>query len=250
MKLLLVSDLHYTLQQFDWLSSVAGNYDMVVIAGDLLDISSTVPVSVQIVVMLKYLRALKQRTRLIVCSGNHDLESLNAAGEKTAGWMKRVRLLGIPTDNDRIEVDGMTFTICPWWDGPETCRQIGDQLAQDANARRGDWIWVYHAPPSASPVSWAGKRHFGDDNLLQWIKQYEPHMVFTGHIHQSPFKADGSWVDRIGGTWVFNPGRQIGPVPTQIIIDTEKAEAVWLSLAGGEIVRLDEPLTRPVQALE
>jgi len=42
MKCLLTSDLHYTLKQFDWVISVAQNFDVVVIAGDHLDISSTV----------------------------------------------------------------------------------------------------------------------------------------------------------------------------------------------------------------
>ena len=42
MKCLLISDLHYTLKQFDWVSNVAKDYDVVVIAGDHLDISSTV----------------------------------------------------------------------------------------------------------------------------------------------------------------------------------------------------------------
>jgi len=249
MKWLLVSDLHYTLKQLDWLNAVADQFDAVVIAGDMLDISSTVPVTAQIVVALKYLRLLGERTRLLVCSGNHDLNALSAAGEKTAGWMQRVRHLGVPCDNNRVDLDAATVTICPWWDGPVACGQIGEQLARDA-ARRGErWVWVYHAPPGQSPVSWAGKRYFGDANLLEWIARYQPDMVLTGHIHQAPFKADGSWVDRIGDTWVFNPGRQIGPVPTQVIIDTDKGEAIWLSLAGAERVALDEPLQRPVEEL-
>jgi Icc-related predicted phosphoesterase len=249
MKWLLVSDLHYTLKQLDWLNSVADRFDVVVIAGDMLDISSTVPVAAQIVVVLKYIRLLSRRTRLLVCSGNHDLNALSAAGEKTAGWMQRVRHLGVPCDNDRVDLDATTVTLCPWWDGPVACRQIGEQLARDSGQRAESWVWVYHAPPEQSPVSWAGKRYFGDSHLLEWIRQYQPAMVLTGHIHQSPFKVDGSWVDRIGETWVFNPGRQIGPVPTQVIIDTDKDEAIWLSLAGAERVALDAPLQRPVETL-
>ena len=33
MRILLVSDLHYTLKQFDWVGSVASEYDVVVVAG-------------------------------------------------------------------------------------------------------------------------------------------------------------------------------------------------------------------------
>jgi hypothetical protein len=56
-------------------------------------------------------------------------------------------------------------------------------------------------------------------------------------------------VDRIGSTWVFNPGRQIGDCPTHVICDTEQQMALWFSLAGAEAIRLDEPLPRPVPEL-
>jgi hypothetical protein len=73
--------------------------------------------------------------------------------------------------------------------------------------------------------------------------------VLTGHIHQSPFRAGGCWVDRIGPAWVFNAGRQIGPRPTHVIVDTEAKTARWFSLAGNQILRLDEPAARPVEDL-
>ena len=249
MKVLLVSDLHYTLKQFDWLYSVADQLDLMVLAGDHLDVASMVEYDAQIVVVLKYLQQLASRTKLVVCSGNHDLNALSADGEKTAEWMSRVRQLGIPCDGDLIEFGGSTITICPWWDGPASRDQIGRQLAQDAEKRNGHWIWIYHAPPDESPVSWAGKKHFGDTELLAWINEYKPDMVLTGHIHQSPFKKDGSWVDRIGDTWVFNAGRQIGPVPAHIIFDMDDKKAMWFSLAGSEVVELDKPLQRPVAEL-
>ena len=98
-------------------------------------------------------------------------------------------------------------------------------------------------------MSWVGSKHIGDTDLVAWIEQHQPDMVLTGHIHQSPFRAGGSWVDRIGHTWVFNAGRQIGPVPTHVIIDTEAGRAEWFSLAGAEYVELAEPLVRPVAEL-
>ena len=73
MRCLLVSDLHYVLKQFDWVLGTAEDFDVVVIAGDHLDISSSVDARTQILVISKYLRELKARTRVLVCSGNHDL---------------------------------------------------------------------------------------------------------------------------------------------------------------------------------
>jgi hypothetical protein len=75
-------------------------------------------------------------------------------------------------------------------------------------------------------------------------------MVLSGHVHQSPFVKDGSWVDRIGTTWVFNTGQQFGAPPAHIIIDTEADEALWFSSAGNQFVRLDAPLERPVPKLQ
>ena len=84
MRLLLVSDLHYTLKQLDWVASSAPDYDLVVIAGDLLDISSVVAADAQIAMVLEYLARVASTTQLVVCSGNHDLDDVNALDERAA----------------------------------------------------------------------------------------------------------------------------------------------------------------------
>ena len=66
MKCLLVSDLHYTLKQLDWVDRVATDFDVVIMAGDHLDIASAVALEAQIVVMLKYLARLGSRAKLLV----------------------------------------------------------------------------------------------------------------------------------------------------------------------------------------
>ena len=67
-----------------------------------------------------------------------------------------------------------------------------------------------------------------------------PDLVLTGHVHEPPFKPAGAWADRIGDTWVFNAGRQIGPVPAHIEIDLEAGTAVWRSLMGEERLSMAE----------
>lgn len=248
MRGLLVSDLHYALKQFDWVQGIADQFDLVVIAGDHLDISSAVALEVQIVVVSKYLRRLKERVRLVASSGNHDLNARDAQGERVATWLAKGRLPGVLTDGDYAEVGDTSITVCRWWDGPLGCAEVDRQLARDAERRRPRWIWVYHAPPDASPVSWSGSKYFGDVELTRWTRRHQPDLVLTGHIHQSPFRQGGSWVDRIGTTWVFNAGRQMAPLPTHVVFDTTERTAIWFSLAGDEIVKLDEPLVRPVAA--
>jgi Icc-related predicted phosphoesterase len=67
---------------------------------------------------------------------------------------------------------------------------------------------------------------------------FGPDLVLSGHIHNAPFYDEGSWIDRIGKTWVFNPGRQIGPRPTSIVFDLDAMTAEWFSLEGESLKRL------------
>jgi predicted phosphodiesterase len=100
MKILVASDLHYRLRQFDWLVSKAGSYDAMIIAGDLLDISSSMDLGVQIVVMKKCLKKIGAATRLLVCSGNHDGNEKNEADEYVAPWLQEVRAEQVQADID------------------------------------------------------------------------------------------------------------------------------------------------------
>ena len=65
MRILLVSDLHYTLPQLDWVVSVAPSFELVVLAGDQLDISSPVALNTQSVVILRYLSLLQAAGRAL-----------------------------------------------------------------------------------------------------------------------------------------------------------------------------------------
>ena len=58
MQLLLVADLHYSLPQFDWVLNMTGDFDVVVMAGDHLDLSSAVDGRAQSVVVKKYFKVL------------------------------------------------------------------------------------------------------------------------------------------------------------------------------------------------
>ncbi|UFZ06062.1 metallophosphoesterase [Bradyrhizobium ontarionense] len=247
MRCLVVADLHYALPQFDWLVAAADHFDAVVFAGDALDLGSIVDIRAQIVVVRKYLGLLAAKTRVMICSGNHDLEDRSAEGEKIAAWIGTVRALGIAADGDDLMVGDTLFSICPWWDGPRVRAAIERQLEAAAARKAARWIWVHHAPPASSPVSWGGKRFFGDAELVGWIERHQPAMVISGHVHQSPFITDGSWFDRLGATWVFNTGRQPGRPPTSIVIDTDEAHAFWLAAGQAEWIDLASPLQRPAQ---
>jgi Icc-related predicted phosphoesterase len=231
MKMLFVADLHYGLKQFDWLAAQAADFDAVVIAGDLLDLSSALDLETQVIVVEKYLARIAQRTRLLVSSGNHDGDARTAAQESVCRWLREAKAGELYVDGDSVEVGGALVTICPWWDGAETRAEVERQLVREAARAQRPWIWIYHAPPEGSPVSWTGRKSAGDEFLTAWIARFAPDVVLSGHIHNAPFYADGAWIDRLGATWVLNPGRQIGPRPSYVILDFENMSARWFSVA-------------------
>ncbi len=161
------------------------------LAGDQLDISSTVSLDAQSIVVLHYLALLQAAGRVAIGSGNHDLTGPDAHGEQAALWLAEAR-----------------------------------------------WIWVYHWPPLGSPTCWTGSRSHGDADLNVWIDKHRPDIVLTGHVRESPFKRQGSSADRIGTTWVFDAGRQIGPVPCRVEIDLAAGTASWRSLMGAQSLAL------------
>src|SRR6266705_4712558 len=100
MRCLVVADLHCSLSQFAWLLSAAPHFDLVIFAGDALDVGSFVDFRAQIVVVKKYLSLLSGITKVILCSGNHDLDERSGEGEKIERWIGDVRELGIACDGD------------------------------------------------------------------------------------------------------------------------------------------------------
>ena len=231
MRILLTSDLHYKLRQYDWLIRAAAEFDAVVVAGDHMDASLPVPTIVQIAALAASFGAVASKSRLLVCSGNHDLNARDAEGEKTADWLDGLRGASLAVDGDSLRIGDTLFTVCPWWDGPSAQARVEAMLERAAGQRDGRWVWVYHAPPEGL-LSWTGRRHYGDALLPTLIRRHRPTAVLCGHIHEAPFKADGSWIDRIDETWLFNAGRQIGDVPARVEIDLDRRAARWISLAG------------------
>ena len=200
-RVLLVSDLHYDLRKLDWLMarwpdpSVAIN--IAVLAGDLLDIASSVPLDTQITVVLSYLERLAARVPTVVCSGNHDLDSRTDSGENGADGSSK-RHHGVVVDGDSLDLGGWRLTACAWWEGPETLAVLEARLDEAAADRPARWAWVFHGPPEG-PLSWTGARHYGDPELPRLLDTYSPDVVLCGHIHQAPFTSEGDWVEQQAG---------------------------------------------------
>lgn len=235
---LVASDLHYSLPQLDWIADQAADFDAVVLAGDHLDVAGRAELGAQVALVTAYLGRLADRTSVIANSGNHDLTARRDDGEKSAAWMRRIDAR-VATDGACVHVGDDVVSVCTWWEGPVTRAELEEQLARDATTDRvGRWIWVYHGPPDHSPTSWSGSRNYGDDVLNRLIGEHGPDIVLTGHVHEAPFRPDGSWHDEIDRTLVLNAGRQPGPIPAHLILDTGADEVTWWSLEGEESLPL------------
>ena len=240
MRILSVSDLHYRLPHYDWLVKAAQDpgIDVVVLAGDLADVVSPVPIDVQAVVLDSYLRRLSDHALVLASSGNHDLDGPGDNGEQVAGWLRRVDADRVLVDGASTDVDGVRFTVCPWWDGPATRADVDAQLADAAVGRPDLWVWIYHSPPAGTPLCRDGRREFPDHDLAAWIDEHQPDIVICGHIHQAPWAKGGSWHARLGRTLVVNAGKQIGHVPPHITIDTAALTAHWFGVFDSETIDL------------
>lgn len=231
MKLLAVSDLHYSLRQFEWLVIRAREFDVVVIAGDLLDLGSSVDLDTQIIVISKYLDRIREEACLVVCSGNHDGDVPMGGGDFAARWLLDLGGKNLVVDAETVWLGRDKVTVCPWWESEDSKAKMMAALREDARGRDQwrRWLWVHHAPPTGCGVSWTGKEDAGDPVVRGLIEELEPDVVFSGHIHNAPFYSDGSWASRVGRSWVFNPGRQIGAVPASIFFDSETMRAEYRS---------------------
>lgn len=245
MKVLFVADIHYSLRQFDWLASSAPHYDAVMIGGDLLDLGGSLDLDTQIVVVEKYLNRISRAAPLLVSSGNHDGDGRNSSNESICRWLHDIKSDKLHVDGDCVQFGDTLVTICPWWDGDRTKGEVEHLLSRDSARVRGKWIWIHHAPPDGSPVSWTGRLSAGDKDLTKWIDRFNPDLVLSGHIHNAPFYPAGAWIDRLGNTWVFNAGRQIGSVPTHIILDFSANSARWISAEEESNRELDTPPLTP-----
>lgn len=246
MRVLLVSDLHYDLRKLDWVlarvADPATPVDVCVVAGDLLDIASAVPLDAQVTVILHYLERLAEVVPTVVCSGNHDLDHRTDDGEKATRWLTEARHHGVHVDGDSLDLGDWRLTACAWWEGPATLAALEARLDEAAVDRPARWLWVFHGPPEG-PLSWTGSKHYGDPELPRLLESYRPDVVLCGHVHEAPFRDGGSWVEHRGATWLFNAGAERSDVPAFVELDLADGRAAWRAPDGDGEVDLDDPAT-------
>ena len=211
MKLLIVADVHARKDWWHWLCRVAPAYDGVIVAGDLIDgVSRPQHLTDDRKLAEHSCETIRKTTPVFIAEGNH-----HAVGHWA--WMKAH--LG------RHRLEGLVIQTLPYADHETqfTELKISRQIAE---AEDRIWICVEHYPPIRSRISGVG------DNYMLEVRSLlaRPDILVCGHIHEAPFKINGSWHDIIGQTLCLNPGCLWGAEePCHIILDFAQHTATWIT---------------------
>ncbi len=215
MIILHTSDFHFNKPWYDWLLSSAPHHDLLVMSGDLLDLSKATPARQQQNWISRWVREYPRP--LCLCSGNHDLE-WDSESERwhPAHWMRDLEGPG-------VWIDGQCPTI-----GDLRILNIGcTTRPKGARAQ----AWVVHAPPTGTAVARRSNgRDGGDPELVGRIARFRPQIVFAGHVHD-PVR----WHDERDGTLHLNPGcTPTAPLPNHILLDTEQISCLRVTASSTE----------------
>jgi Icc-related predicted phosphoesterase len=225
MRILHLADLHAEHEWFNWVASQAPLFDLLVIAGDLLDAFSRAPVHDQARAVSKWLLVL--RTPTVVCSGNHDYWTksrlVSVDVDADAAWLRRLRGKGniVAVDGDITEFGSLRIAVNGWNEVPVIESPID--------------ILVTHAPPMGCACAGGAEgRDVGDPELWDALKYFPPRLILAGHIHE-PAHHWCRWPPYGPTTLVLVPGCDEGAaIPAHWIIDTDKRTAKHSS--GGNAI--------------
>jgi len=223
MRILHTADIHFRLDWLEWISRQSGDYDVLVVAGDLLNMfpREATPLHKQARVVGDWLKTLRKPA--VVCTGNHDIwmteprVSTDIFAE--GGWLQLCKRTGLVVDGQGADIHGERFAAVKWG---------------EADWPDGASIIVCHAPPSETRVSTnAEGGGWGDFEISARLQEKRPKYVLSGHVHDPM-----AWVTLEGASYCFNPGCDFkAREPNHIVIDTTKKIANGHSMGQGVVSR-------------
>jgi predicted MPP superfamily phosphohydrolase len=117
MKLLITADLHYRLHWFRWLIEQAPDFDLVCIAGDLLDMFASETRLGQTRQVRTLVRELADLVPVAVCSGNHDNAGRLVSHDRASVYEWFIALgthRNIITDGSTRKLENLIVTTIPY----------------------------------------------------------------------------------------------------------------------------------------
>ncbi|MFQ6051204.1 MAG: metallophosphoesterase [Candidatus Hydrothermarchaeota archaeon] len=195
MNVLLLADLHAKKRAYDLIKSRLGEFDLILILGDITDFGR--PVEVE-----RYVRNLMEvNDNILAIPGNCDpVESVNI-----------LEKLGVNLHEKIVEIDDIKFlglggsNLTPFSTPFEMDESEIEIRLESLLDKKENFILVTHAPPRDTKVdkTWSGL-HVGSIAIRKYIERLSPSYNFCGHIHESRGK------DEIKDTLIINPGPMVG----------------------------------------
>ncbi len=212
-RILHTADLHGRIDWLRWLRRQARDFDLVCIAGDLLDLREDQQIKMQIDQISALLRSFP--APLAISSGNHDMVHDDAANPGRL-WLEALRRENLWIDGDRFNLGGHTFR-CLGWGNPVPPANAGE-------------IWITHAPPDRCEVGLNRREQDRGDHELGEVCRsgWGPQIALCGHVHEAR-----GWQARVGSTLILNPGHSpAATFPSHCIVDLGRGSAEWRRLLG------------------
>ena len=225
MDILLTADLHSTPRWFRWLESQAEKYELIGIAGDFLDLFSSVDPKTQPIAATAFLCRLSSKTRVAVCSGNHDsIDYLANTRVAAPLWLSELNGVKNLITDGQIECleNLLVVTTLPYIDAIDPLRALLLESSRIAREKRIPWLVVNHTPATMKTTD------VEEAKAGVLVKEFQPSYWFSGHVHKLPYDG-GTWKSQLGKTTLLNAGQQLdAKIPNYIILDVTTGEAGWV----------------------
>ena len=227
MKLLLTADLHFRIHWFRWLIEQATGFDLVCIAGDLLDMFKSETGLEQAREVRTLIRELADIVPVAVCSGNHDNAGRLVSHDRASLYEWFVDLGTHPniiTDGSTRKLENLIVTTVPYHCSRQEKSIWLDSRFHDSQTNRrcrGSFFITFRPKLGGVPA----ERNLEAAELLA---AYRPDYFVSGHDHAFPYTSGQSWKQKLDEVSLLVPGQLLrAPIPNYITLDTESGEISW-----------------------
>jgi predicted MPP superfamily phosphohydrolase len=149
MKLLLTADLHYRIHWFRWLIEQAPDFDLVCIAGDLLDMFKSETRLEQSAEIARRIRKLADIVPVALCSGNHDNAGRLVSHDRASVYKWFIELGAHPnviTDGSTRKLENFIVTTIPYHCSRQEKSIWLDRGSTIRRQTGMPWIVLHHVP--------------------------------------------------------------------------------------------------------
>ncbi|MBA2431320.1 MAG: metallophosphoesterase [Chthoniobacterales bacterium] len=240
MKILLTADLHSQRHFYDWVVLNASRYDLVAVAGDLLDIFARDQGG-----QIDFLRSTwfpamtATGVPLAISSGNHDGSAIV--------WLSHIDRPGSVVGDGSTQLitarsgERLIVTTCPYYrsfrqDDPVMI-DLWEKGAALRDSEKAPWLVLHHEPPAGLIPPGTITMHW----LNLRLREYGADFVSCGHFHEG---GEPIFAQKVENAWCFNAGQQIyAPVPNHIILNTAERTATRVDITSTPDLLLVEEQT-------